>query len=158
MFLQYDSLEKGINAAVAIYVEVLLGLVRTRGFEIFVHPPAPVLKETRHIVIPFQAALKKRIQAVARAEQLLSKTDSAASAGNGQEGAHYGKKGQLHYLDFFDDLFVNGPLAKSLRVTGSGLENLLNSSPQLRPDLEFDGTHMAPAYVGLMDSVLRRVV
>lgn len=43
------------------YAEVLLDLVRRRGFEIFVHPIPPVLNETRHVVMPFNQQLKQRV-------------------------------------------------------------------------------------------------
>lgn len=157
--LQYDSLEQGINAAVSIYVEVLLGLARTHGFEIFVHPPAPVLKETRHIVIPFQAALKERIQSLPRADQQLSLPHAALSGDDRQEDQRCETgAGKIHYLDFFEDLLVKSPLTASQILTGTGLQSLVQGNPQLRPDLEFDGTHMAPTYIGLLNSVLCAVV
>lgn len=48
-------------------------------------------------------------------------------------------RGRLHFLDFFPAL---------LTPDGSGLA----------PDLAFDGTHMAPAYVRHLDAALSGVV
>jgi hypothetical protein len=57
---KYDSLEEGIQATVDIYIAVLRSLI-ARGMELFVHPVPPVLNETRHIVMPFNAALKRTV-------------------------------------------------------------------------------------------------
>lgn len=44
---RYIDVEEGIQTAINIYMEVLLGLVEKRKFKIFVHPVVPVLNETR---------------------------------------------------------------------------------------------------------------
>ena len=44
--------------------DVLLKLVQERGFEMFVHPIAPVLNETRHVVAPFNHKLQQQVQPV----------------------------------------------------------------------------------------------
>ena len=41
--------------------DVLLKLVQQRRFEMFVHPIAPVLNETRHVVAPFNHKLKQQV-------------------------------------------------------------------------------------------------
>ncbi len=41
--------------------DVLLKLVQERGFEMFVHPIAPVLNETRHVVAPFNHKLQQQV-------------------------------------------------------------------------------------------------
>jgi len=41
--------------------DVLLKLVQERGFEMFVHPIAPVLNETRHVVAPFNYKLQQQV-------------------------------------------------------------------------------------------------
>ena len=41
--------------------DVLLKLVQERGFEMFVHPIAPVLNETRHVVAPFNRKLQQQV-------------------------------------------------------------------------------------------------
>ena len=41
--------------------DVLLQLVQERGFEMFVHPIAPVLNETRHVVAPFNHKLQQQV-------------------------------------------------------------------------------------------------
>ncbi|CAM9515637.1 unnamed protein product [Choristocarpus tenellus] len=43
----------------------------------------------------------------------------------------------LHWLDFFDDM-----------LTEDGMK--------LRPELELDGTHLSPAYLGLLEGTLRK--
>ena len=57
---KYDSLEEGIRASVDIYIHALESLL-SRGMELFVHPIPPVLNETRHVVLPFNAALKSAV-------------------------------------------------------------------------------------------------
>ena len=57
---KYDSLEEGIDATLEIYLETLKQLLG-RGMELFVHPIPPVLNETRHIVLPFNAMLKDKV-------------------------------------------------------------------------------------------------
>lgn len=46
--------------------------------------------------------------------------------------------GRVHYLDFFDRLLAPGGNA-------------------LAPELQFDGTHMAPAYVRFLDEELQKI-
>lgn len=41
--------------------DVLMKLVQQRGFEMFVHPIAPVLNETRHVVAPFNHKLQQQV-------------------------------------------------------------------------------------------------
>ena len=45
----------------SLSADVLLKLVQQRGFEMFVHPVAPVLNETRHVVAPFNHKLKQEV-------------------------------------------------------------------------------------------------
>jgi hypothetical protein len=52
------------QVTVDIYIKVLLGLVQDNGFEVFVHPIAPVLNETREIVMQYNAILQKVINHV----------------------------------------------------------------------------------------------
>jgi len=113
---KYDSLEEAIAATVHIYLEALRRLLG-RGMEIFVHPLPPVLNETRHIVLPFNAALRRAVDEAAR----------DPSAG-----------GRLHWLDFLDEL-------------------LTPDGKRLNPALEFDGTHLSPAYVRHLDAALGAV-
>lgn len=99
---RHDSLEAAIAAAVAVYVGVLSGLA-ARGFEVFVHPPPPVLDVTRHIVAPFCAALRSAVLAAA-----------AARPGAG---------GRLHWLDLYEALLApgGGALADGLTLDGTHL-------------------------------------
>mmetsp|Transcript_1483 Transcript_1483/g.3594 ORF Transcript_1483/g.3594 Transcript_1483/m.3594 type:complete len:145 (+) Transcript_1483:346-780(+) len=96
---KYDSLEEGINATVDIYLGVLRRLVG-RGMELFVHPVPPVLNETRHVVMPFNAALRRAI---------LSASKEA------------GMDGRLHWLDFLDELLTpdKSKLEPSLEFDGT---------------------------------------
>lgn len=60
----YDSIEEGINAVIAIFIKVLDDLVKIRGFKIFVHPVPPVLDPTRPIVKVFNDSFKSAVRAV----------------------------------------------------------------------------------------------
>lgn len=60
--------------------DVLLKLVQQRGFEMFVHPIAPVLNETRHVVAPFNHKLKQQVILLAPCGELLQTLFSAAAA------------------------------------------------------------------------------
>jgi hypothetical protein len=60
--MQYESLEEGIEATINIYISILLDLIHTKGLELFIHPVPPVLNETRRIVKPFVAALKRAVR------------------------------------------------------------------------------------------------
>lgn len=61
--LQYESIEEGMAATIDIYIKVLLHLITTRGFEVFVHPVPPVLNETRTVVTAFVKMLKTKVGA-----------------------------------------------------------------------------------------------
>lgn len=100
--------------------QVLLGLINERELEVFVHPIAPVLNETRPVVKAFAARLKKAVTVTASSQR-------AAAA-----------KGRLHYLDFFDSL---------LSPDGQALAD----------DLGFDGTHMSPVYLQYLRAELDRI-
>eukprot|EP00195_Chlamydomonas_chlamydogama_P001411 CAMPEP_0202918646 /NCGR_PEP_ID=MMETSP1392-20130828/73955_1 /ASSEMBLY_ACC=CAM_ASM_000868 /TAXON_ID=225041 /ORGANISM="Chlamydomonas chlamydogama, Strain SAG 11-48b" /LENGTH=94 /DNA_ID=CAMNT_0049611769 /DNA_START=44 /DNA_END=328 /DNA_ORIENTATION=+ len=93
-------------------------MVQKFDFELFVHPIAPVLNETRHVVRQFSSLLKSKVQAASSSPPL---------------------RGRLHYLDFFERLLAPGDPTK------------------LNPELAFDGTHMAPAYVKFLAESLAKV-
>ena len=54
---RYENLEEGIEAVVAIYVAVLIDLVRARNWEIFVHPVPPVLDVTVRLRVEVWACI-----------------------------------------------------------------------------------------------------
>mmetsp|Transcript_38638 Transcript_38638/g.122738 ORF Transcript_38638/g.122738 Transcript_38638/m.122738 type:complete len:340 (-) Transcript_38638:48-1067(-) len=85
---KYTSVEQGMRATIAIYIKALTDLVGRREMEVFVHPVPPVLKETRHIVMPFNKILRGEVEAASR------------------KGACRGK---LHWLDFVDSLLDTTP-------------------------------------------------
>eukprot|EP01065_Artemidia_motanka_P050046 TRINITY_DN8476_c0_g1_i1.p1 TRINITY_DN8476_c0_g1~~TRINITY_DN8476_c0_g1_i1.p1 ORF type:complete len:851 (+),score=309.44 TRINITY_DN8476_c0_g1_i1:63-2615(+) len=58
---KYSSVDEGMAATVAIYVDALLQLQRERSFEIYVHPPLPVLDPTRSLVVKFDRLLGKAL-------------------------------------------------------------------------------------------------
>ncbi|GAX80742.1 hypothetical protein CEUSTIGMA_g8177.t1 [Chlamydomonas eustigma] len=97
---KYDSLSEGISHTVDIYVELLLELIQELDLELFVHPIAPVLKETRPVVIPFMSVLKSKVLKAATTPQARGQSHPSS---------------RLHFLDFFDDLLVPGevPALKS---------------------------------------------
>ena len=59
--LKYDSVEEAMDVLADIYVGVLTRLVEERDLTAYVHPVPPVLNETRHIVMPFNAIVKKQV-------------------------------------------------------------------------------------------------
>ena len=62
--LKYDNMEAAMAVLLDIYVETLLDLVEKRKFTIYVHPVPSVLNETRHVVRPFNTALRQKVPAV----------------------------------------------------------------------------------------------
>ena len=60
--LKYDSVDEAMDVLADIYVDVLTSLVEERDLTAYVHPVPPVLNETRHIVMPFNAVLKKKVR------------------------------------------------------------------------------------------------
>ncbi|DBA71347.1 TPA: hypothetical protein ACH3X2_011156 [Trebouxia sp. C0005] len=83
--LKYETVDDAMDVLLHIYKDVLLKLVQERGFEMFVHPIAPVLNETRHVVAPFNNKLQQQIDILSRAPEA---------------------QGRLHWLDFFPDLLT----------------------------------------------------
>ncbi|KAL0051898.1 hypothetical protein WJX82_004074 [Trebouxia sp. C0006] len=83
--LKYETVDAAMDVLLHIYKDVLLQLVQDRGFEMFVHPIAPVLNETRHVVAPFNHKLQQQIEILSRAPEA---------------------QGRLHWLDFFPDLLT----------------------------------------------------
>ena len=68
--LKYDSLEEAMGVLIEIYAGALLDLIQTRGFRIFVHPVPSVLNETRHVVRPFNQALRLKVRPFCPAARL----------------------------------------------------------------------------------------
>lgn len=60
--LKYDSVDEAMDVLADIYVGVLTRLVEERDLTAYVHPVPPVLNETRHIVMPFNAVVKKKVR------------------------------------------------------------------------------------------------
>lgn len=99
--LKYDSLEEAICSTVDLYLEVLVELVVEQGHEVFVHPPPPVLDETRAVVLRFSQILGKRLGEVAQQE---------------------GVRGRLHWLEMAHRLLSeDGQLHPSLKFDGTHL-------------------------------------
>lgn len=99
---KYNDMQEAMEALAAIYVKALLRLVVEHQFEVFVHPPPPVLNETRHIVVAFCGVMRA---------QVLRAAAQQASCG------------RLHWLDFFDKLVTDGGerLAPGLEFDGTHL-------------------------------------
>ena len=70
----YKAILLQISHSCSCPADVLLKLVQERGFEMFVHPIAPVLNETRHVVAPFNHKLQQQVifQALAGLVKALS--------------------------------------------------------------------------------------
>ena len=60
--LKYDSVEEAMDVLADIYAAVLTRLVEERDLTAYVHPVPPVLNETRHIVMPFNAVVKEKVR------------------------------------------------------------------------------------------------
>ncbi len=72
-----------------------------RGLELFVHPPPPVLDETRGVVLQFARLLGRRVQEAA---------------------ARRACAGRLHWLDFGRELLgADGRLREELALDGTHL-------------------------------------
>ncbi|CAI5473075.1 unnamed protein product [Closterium sp. Yama58-4] len=83
---KYKDVEEGVEVTVDIYISVLLSLISTRGFEIFVHPVPSVIPDTRPLARIYNATLRRRCLAAA----------ATPAAG-----------GRLHMLDFFNALLTD---------------------------------------------------
>eukprot|EP00899_Mesostigma_viride_P020166 jgi/Mesvir1/28150/Mv04715-RA.1 len=92
----YETVEEGMRVTIGIYLRVLSRLIRERGFEIWVHPVLPVLKETAHIVAPFNALLREMVTDAMRGQP------------------------RLHWLEFVGELVTGaGVLQASLQLDGT---------------------------------------
>ena len=58
---KYDSVSTAMKATIALFLQVIVPLVRKRKFRAFVHPIVPVLNETRHLVTEFNSILKSAV-------------------------------------------------------------------------------------------------
>ena len=111
----------------------------------FIHPIAPVLKETRPVVVQFMEALGSKV-----CKTIGGETDRRSIQGLFFKScAHLqiakasklpSARGRLHFLDFFHSLLTCPP-----------------PDGVLRPELELDGTHLSPRYVEILGSSLGRV-
>ena len=62
--LKYDSVEEAMHVLASIYLGVLTRLVEAQALTVYVHPVPPVLNETRHIVMPFNAVMRAKVRPV----------------------------------------------------------------------------------------------
>jgi len=105
----YDSVDESIAALVEIYVKMMIELKKRKKLNVFVHPVAPVLKETNQIVTQFNAALRER----------LKRTSS------------------LTWLEILDEL-------------------VCADTGYLRSEFNFDGAHLHPKYIDLVQKDLEK--
>jgi hypothetical protein len=106
----YSSINEGINALLDIVSDVLQELVG-RNLTVFVHPIAPVLDETRTIVMEFNYLCKLKIKKL----------------------NHH----SIRWLDFDDQLVsADKPIL------------------QLKEKYVFDGAHLHPDYLKVLESSL----
>ena len=91
---RYEDVDAGIRRSVDIYIRALLNLVRTRGFNVYVHPVPPVLDPTRSMVMRFNVFLQEEVK----------KTE-----------------GILKWLDFAQDLVQVDPKVPSKLLLREGL-------------------------------------
>jgi hypothetical protein len=157
-FLQYDSLEAAIAATVAVYEEVLARLVSDRGLEVFAHPVPPVLGATRGVVSAFNAALRATVVRLRGAGGPGER--GGGSSGGRDAGAVAGWRSRVHWLEFADELLETaGPAAGGAEAGGShegagGSGCTGGCGLRLRREFELDGTHLAPAYLRLLQRAL----
>lgn len=59
--LKYYNVDVAMHVLADIYLDVLNCLVEERGLTVYVHPVPPVLIETRHVVMPFNAVMKRKV-------------------------------------------------------------------------------------------------
>ncbi|RYH21668.1 hypothetical protein EON65_20300 [archaeon] len=57
----YASVEQGAEATVSIFVKVLQQLMKRKRFTVWIHPVAPVLNETRPIVLAYNVVYRQAI-------------------------------------------------------------------------------------------------
>ena len=162
--------------------QVLQHLVAERDLHVWVHPVPPVLDETRHIVMPFNDLMRRRVGSpaahpplpinaalgtapcAARLEQegfccgripppdtpcMLSRDDYASPSRCHTSSQRWCprpaqmqeptlRSPRLHWLDVAEGF---------LTADGSSL----------KPELRFDGTHMAPAFLDYVAAKLNEV-
>lgn len=124
--LKYESLEEAAAATAAVYVQALRDVARKKSAEMLVHPVPPVLDATRQVVLAFNAAIAADIAKLGPAQQQQGEAAGAATGG------------VVRWLDF------EGRLLQSKGDGGSGLAD----------GLEFDGVHMSPKYLSVLDAAL----
>ena len=126
---RYESVDEAMKKVIDVYVETLVALTKAPyNFRVLVHPIAPVLDVTRHLCMRFNALLMPRVKSA------------------------IGSRPPIHWLNFVDDLLVEEIGSGS----GSGASNS-GEQLSLRPELRLDGTHLAPAYLSLVESELQRL-
>lgn len=74
--LKYESVEEAMHVLADIFLDVLTCLVETRALTVHVHPVPPVLNETRHIVMPFNAVMKAKVRPCFSLHASLSRVHS----------------------------------------------------------------------------------
>jgi hypothetical protein len=90
---KYENLNEAILTTVEIYLRLMIRLAKEKKLRIFVHPVAPVLNETRPVVMQFNQILKSKVQ-------------TAPS---------------LKWLDFVEDLLKDGGLHPDFNLDGTHL-------------------------------------
>ena len=136
---RYESVDDAMSTVIDVYVENLVALTKPpHNFRVFVHPVAPVLDATRHLCLRFNAMLKPRVESA------------------------IGSRRPLHWLQFVDDLLVEklgAPNAGAKAGKGKGKGKGKGAAQQyaLRSELRLDGTHLAPAYLPLVEAELARL-
>ncbi|KAI8464777.1 MAG: hypothetical protein J3K34DRAFT_525888 [Monoraphidium minutum] len=163
--LKYDSLQDAVAALVQTYATLLIRLAGERRLSIFAHPVPPVLDATRPVVLAFNAALRAALRRGA----------GAGAAGGAPGGG--GSGGRVRWLEFADDLLEGG--APSGEQGGGGEEGGGAATEggagagsdcaagggggggggaaarlRLRREYDLDGTHLAPAYLPLLQRAL----
>jgi hypothetical protein len=147
-----------VDALAAVYVSALSRLARARRLRVLVHPVPPTLPETRAVVAALNAALRARVPEAAAALRRAAGGDGGIGGGGGGGGVGVGVP-SLHWLEF-ESALLEAP-APACPQAGGRAEGRGGAArgepPRLRPEFVLDGTHLAPAYLPVLQRALDRV-
>jgi len=135
----YQTHDAAIQATLKEFLPVLKQLVTQKKFTLYIHPVVPVLDVTRAMVMKFNKAYRKAVEGL--------------------------KLKGVHWLDIFD-LLVE-PVATSSHCSSShenaptmAQQQQLSSTSNafvLKDKYKFDGTHLSPLYLELVEAALSKV-
>lgn len=155
--LKYDNIQEAMGVLADIYMEVLTRTVRERNLCVFVHPVPPVLNETRHIVTPFNDLLRERVRS--RRLFCFSMQGTHASTDYLRHFEHCpsvinNQASQIKVGDLLVQVKETEPHVDRLHWLDVGDQYLCENRAKLKPELSFDGTHMAPVFLKYVNAAV----